>query len=238
MSGMMAWHGTVQMKEAKWTDAEGSTVSFFLPMEGQHERRNPFERFTKRRKGRAGTRFMMACHRFVGDETGRREPLYEDEVMLAGWNDSQTTGHTVKFWLCSDVLGHPFEGCERNKDKFAVSLVEIDDDQEPVDQKMRSRVEKASIRPSERLSYAAAMLCKNEGFWTWINDMSPDAVNIGGEDGARIWLCMMCHIDSRAQLDDPNEGLAIETFHDIRHKFLAWQGGVKPASYPAEARRW
>jgi hypothetical protein len=214
----IAYSADVELHEAKWTDKDGSTVTFKLPMAGMEGQRNPFEKWTKRRKGHAGTRFMMACQHVKG-----MVPVYADEVMLTGWNDSQTTGHTVKFWLVSDTLGHPFEGFERGKDRFAISLVELDDDQEPIDQEMRDKVESSRKRSSERLSYAAAMMCKNEGFWTYINETQNGPVQVGGENGARIWLCMMCNIDSRAQLDDPEESLAIEAFHDIRHKFLDWQ---------------
>lgn len=202
---IIAWYGTVKMQEAKWTDKEGSTVTFKLPMgDGAEGRRNPFQSFTKRRKGMAGTRFMMACHS-VG---GVRQAIYEDEVMLCGWNDSQTTGHTVKFWLCSDTLGHPFEGFERGADAFAVSLVELDDDQEAIDQKVRDRVERQGTRPSERLSYVAAMLCKNADFRTYLRKIFPEwdednaVYYLGDLEGYCRW-CLYDNLDikSRAELD-------------------------------------
>lgn len=212
----VAYDGFVTMHEAKWTDKDGSTVTFKLPMAGMENQRNPFEKWTKRRKGHAGTRFMMACKQ-------QEMLVYADEAMLAGWNDSQTTGHTVKFWLAMDQLGHPFEGFERHNDQFYISLVELDDDQEIIDQKVRDRVESASKRPSERLSYVAAMLCKNEGFWTYINEQQSGPVTVGDEDGARIWLCMVLGIESRSELDkDP--ALARRFHENIRRPFLMWQG--------------
>ena len=57
----IAWSGRVTMARADWGDRDGSTVTFKLPMdETAEEQRNPFHAFTKRRKGRAGARFMMA----------------------------------------------------------------------------------------------------------------------------------------------------------------------------------
>jgi hypothetical protein len=201
---MIAYHANVQMHEAKWTDKEGSTVTFKLPMGQQEDHRNPFHYYTKRRKNRAGTRFMMVCV----DQKLKQE-IYADEVMLCGWNDSQTNGHTVKFWLTHDHMGHPFEGYERGEpQRFYISLVEIDDDQEPIDQQVRERVERQGKRPSERLSYVAAMLCKNEGFWD--------------EDGARMWLCAVLQIRTRAALDDPDCPF-IDRFHEIRRRFIEWQ---------------
>lgn len=224
----IAYHGLVTMHEAKWTDKDGSTVTFKLPMKGMENQRNPFERWTKRRKGHAGTRFVMACIRPVPEQS--HTMIYDDEVMLAGWNDSQTTGHTVKFWLAMDQMGHPFEGFERHKDEFYISLVELDDDQEIIDQNVRDKVEAASKRPSERLSYVAAMLCKNEGFHTYVleqTEYTPQDIEVMGitdlEDYCRQWMCYELGIKSRAELDKSK--VLAERFHDeIRRPFLMWQG--------------
>lgn len=215
----IAWTGRVMMDSAAWGDETGSTVTFKLPMNKEaQDQRNPFHQYTKRRKGRSGTRFMMACQT-AGE--GVRHALYEDEAMLAGWNDSQQKGHTVKLWLCNDKMGHPFEGVDR-KTPLVVSLVELDDDNEVIDQKMRDRVERQQVRPSGRLSYVAAMLCKQKEFWDWCGSKD-GTVKIGSEEGAKMWLYAMCGIDSRAQLDVPAQWEAIERFHEIRSAFAVTQ---------------
>lgn len=210
----LAWHGRVTMTTANWDDQNGSTVTFALPtIENQ---RNPFHNYTKRRKGRAGTRFMAAiAHGEVA--------VYADEVMLAGWNDSQQNGHTVKFWLCNDNMGHPFEGYERKKDVFYLSLVELDDDNEPIDQKMRDRVEKQSTHASSRASYAAAMLCKQEAFWQFLNEnkLVVGQIRVENELHAAQVLRGYLFISSRAELDK-DKGIA-DKFHDgIRKPYLDW----------------
>lgn len=219
---IVAWHGIVKMHEAKWTDKDGSTVTFRLPMDKDAEnRRNPFQSFTKRRKGKAGTRFEMNCQRVTDSEP---ELVYASEVMLAGWNDSQTTGHTVKFWLSSDALGHPFEGYDRKLDEFAVSLVELDDDQEPINQNMRRRVEEGARTPSERVSFVAAMMCKDPVFYTWIRSHDPMVgdVQLNREEQCRRYMLQILAIESRAVLDrDP---LKAEQFHEwIRKPFVQWR---------------
>jgi len=217
----IAWTGKVTMARADWNDENGSTVTFKLPMDKDAEdRRNPFHAFTKRRKGRAGTRFMMVCQTYAKDAL--MHLLYEDEVMLAGWNDSQTNGHTAKFWLCGDLLGHPFDGICR-KQPLIISLVELDDDEEIIDQKVRDRVEKQSTRPSERPSYAAAMLCKNEGFWCYLGEINPQAPGDYDEDTARLWLYCYLDIQSRSELDK-DERLAERFHNEVRRPFLMWQG--------------
>lgn len=204
----IAWHGTVGLHEAKWTDIEGSTVTFKLPMNDELERqRNPFQKFTKRRKGSAGTRFMMICV-----EPKTKQAVYKDEVMLAGWNDSQSTGHTVKFWLCSDALGHPFEGFERKKDDFFISLAELSDDNEVIDQKVRERVERKGKSPSQRPSYGAVMLCKNPEFHKWISEdeevknfLRCSSGPTDWEKLAKEWICRSLGIESRGELDRSEE---------------------------------
>ena len=222
----IAWSGRVTMARADWGDESGSTVTFKLPMVQAEDSRNPFHAFTKRRKGRAGTRFMMACQ--TASE-GVRHALYEDEAMLAGWNDSQTNGHTAKFWLCNDGMGHPFDGISR-KQELVVSLVELDDDQEVIDQNMRDRVEGQKKRPSERTSYVAAMLCKNEGFWEWIkqDERVKQIIREVGlthdmEDIAHQWMLRALNTGSRAELDK-DEALATRFHEEIRKPFVEWQG--------------
>jgi hypothetical protein len=165
---------------------------------------------------------MMACKQ-------QEMLVYADEAMLAGWNDSQTTGHTVKFWLAMDQLGHPFEGFQRHKDEFYISLVELDDDQEIIDQNVREKVEAANTRPSERLSYVAAMMCKNEGFWTYVLEcMHPSDRELceGAPDMeavARMFMLGTLKMKSRSELDKSPE--LAERFHnEIRRPFLVWQG--------------
>jgi hypothetical protein len=220
----LAYTARVTMHSAAWGDESGSVVTFKLPMsKGAEDQRNPFHGFTKRRKGKAGTRFMMVCQRQMGDDK-LRQTIYEDEVMLAGWNDSQQNGHTAKFWIASDLMGHPFDGISR-KEVLIVSLVELDDDNEPIDQKMRDRVEGQKIAPQSRLSVACAAICRNPEFWSWCqsNGYTLAGVDITDEEGAKLWFYLMCQIDSRAALDDPDRTKAIAEFEKIRKDFAASQ---------------
>ncbi len=208
------------MKEAKWTDVDGSTVTLALPMVGMEGQRNPFEKWTKRRKGHAGTRFMMAC---VDNQT--KQMVYQDEVMLAGWNDSQSSGHTVKFWLATDAMGHPFEGFDRKTDSFYVSLVELDDDETTVNQNLRNRLESKGKSPSQRLSYVAVMLCKNEAFWNWLP--VEHQVGVNDEEGAKIAMMVILGLsrDESRSIFDKNDHQA-KRFHElIRKPFVEWSDG-------------
>jgi hypothetical protein len=203
------------------TDEAGSTVTFKLPMQDTGDIRNPFHNFTKRRKGRAGTRFMMVCLLGIGDT---RQPLYEDEVMLAGWNDSQQNGHTVKFWLCNDKMGHPFEGVSRKSD-LMLSLVELDDDNEPIDQKMREKVEQQHDTGKQKPSNVAAMFCRTPEFWEWAATTdyldgiyAPVAWE---EESAKQWIYQVLGIASRAELDRDQQ-LATQFQRKVIDPYQQW----------------
>ena len=213
------------MARADWGDESGSTVTLKLPMSKDAEdKRNPFHQFTKRRKGRAGTRFMMACHTA---SDGARHALYEDEAMLAGWNDSQTGGHTVKLWLCNDGMGHPFDGISR-KSELLISLVELDDDNTAVDQKMRDRVEKQRTYSSQRPSYGAVMLCKNPEFYKYAvgecgEQWMKDYGHLDAEHFSKEFIRSELGISSRAELDQSEE--LRERYHRRIYKpFITTQG--------------
>ena len=218
----IAFTSIVTMHQAAWGDEAGSTVTFKLPMTNTGDIRNPFHSFTKRRKNHSGTRFQMSvstCH----DEP---QPVYMDEAMLAGWNDSQQNGHTVKFWLCNDAMGHPFEGWSRTQE-FALALVELDDDNEPIDQKMRDKVEQQSTPTTSRMSYAAAMLCKESNFYAFINEdieQSGDFISpkVKNEEDAKQWIYQKCGISSRAELDSVSQSAV--HFDNIRKVYLEWIG--------------
>ena len=215
---IVAWHGTVTMHQAAWGDEAGSTVTFKLPMANHESDRNPFQSFTKRRKGTAGTRFWMTV---VASESVPKS-LYMDEVMLAGWNDSQQHGHTVKFWLCNDGMGHPFEGVSRHQE-LALALAELDDDNEVIDQKMRDRVEKQVATGKQKTSNVAAMLCRQEEFWEWINTTDLVVLNVTckTEGVAAEWMYQVLGISSRAELDRAPQ--AAQLFHDkIRKPYEEW----------------
>jgi len=193
-SDLVAWQGPCELLEAKWNDRDGTMVKFRL-VEVDEASRNPFVTFTKRRKGRAGTRFSAKMV-----PTERPDLLvYNDEAMLAGWGDSQNGGMTVTFWLAEDRLGHPFTGWARHTE-FVVVLVELDEAEEPVNQKVRAKVEAASEKPSARLSYSAAMLCRQPQFWQWLNEeLSIEPIE--GEVDAAEFVRNSLKINSRGVLD-------------------------------------
>lgn len=144
---VLAWSGELLLLEARWTDKDAHTAKFRLVTPNE-ARPNPFKQFTKRRSGRAGTRFVMSLAH-IGELTTQKT-AYDGEVMLAGWADTSTQGYTVTFWLEPPEEGtHQLEGYQRGVSSFMCALVELDDDDHPVNQEKRTRVETAIRKQAE-----------------------------------------------------------------------------------------
>jgi hypothetical protein len=226
MESKIAWKGELILAAATWADNAGHKAKFKVV--GDTRGPNPFKYFTKRRKGKAGTRFMATLAHVKEDAPNGVVIPFTVELMLANWTDSSTSGHSVEFWCPPPDQGmHVFEGYERNKDSFMVALAELDDDDAVIDQKKREVVEQAEKsphKPGQRLSQAAAMMCQNEQFWEWatVNSHPPLSVMVDSKEKAADWLRQSLAIESRAELDrDPAKA---QRFHDeIRKPFVQWQ---------------
>jgi hypothetical protein len=139
MKPSIAWAGELKLLGASWSDKDGHTLKLKIAAPNE-ERPNPFKQFTKRRGGRGGTRFHATLAHVQGLKGG--DVIYNGQVMLAGWQDSSAGGYTVTFWVEPPASGvHPFEAFVRNRDSFMAVLIELDEDETPIDQQKRARVE-------------------------------------------------------------------------------------------------
>lgn len=210
MSNIIAWKGELHMKIAQWDTKNGYTVKFSIPEEKTDaEHANPFKRFTKMRGNKVGTRFEIVVVT-VGEEP---ITVYQDEVMLKGWTDSNA-GWTVTFWLSRAAGDHPFASYGEG-DPFMVALVEISDDQEAVDQAKRARIKKP-----QRLSQVAAMMCRDTSFWEWLDTHGFNYVE--SEDQAAAAMRSMLDIESRKELD-LDEAVAQRFHRTIRRPYSNWR---------------
>ena len=230
----IAWAGELLMLEAKWTDRDGHTVKFQLVTPNE-ERPNPFKQFTKRRSGKAGTRFHMTASEIV--KKGDPQIIaYDGEAMLAGWSDTNSTGYVVSFWVHPTTGVHPFELHARNVSAFMCVLVELTDQDEAVNQAKRAKIEAiinpqqvglATVKPEgsepppaaadpppgpkpagQRLSMVAALLCSNPLYQKFIG-CSMDAT---AKEQAAHYMRAKLGIESRSELDN-------ETNFELRRRF-------------------
>lgn len=130
---IIAFKGEVEVLDASWSLRDGRQVTFRLCGE-PFGRIHPFKQYQQRRGGKVGTRFRAS---FARAATG--EALNTFDLMLASWKDSSTAGQQVTFWIDDEPDAHPFCGCTYRQNGtpgeiFALVLVELDDEDKPVDQ--------------------------------------------------------------------------------------------------------
>lgn len=212
---------SIALEKAVWDTIWGMWVEFRLEQKPEQlKAANPFKRFTKRRKGKTGTRFG-AVFTYADGSTA-----YEDEVMLKGWSDG-TAGWKVSLYVKSDEAGfHPFMGCEKG-DLMSVAMVELDDDDSVVDQNKVERLESAREgRSTPRLSNYAAMLCRTPEFIRYIGDRCGEQPSSPehAEEFAGEWMRRTLKIKSRRDLDTDRE--AVVRFHkNVREPYQKWYKG-------------
>lgn len=134
--------------------------------------------------------------------------------MLLRWAESSSAGRTVTFQLSEDSENHPFrdyslKSGKRSGQRFAAILVEIGDDDQPVE-------------PDQNLVQQAGIMCRDPMFWRWISER--DFVVVSNENAARHWLCQQCGIQSRAEL--ANDDDAAIAFADMRFRFSQYRDTV------------
>lgn len=220
----------MELLDAKWELARGRTVKFRLVDEPNNPLvTHPFAQFVRRRGNRAGTRFRVAFARYGEDRT-----FYEGEAMLMSGGNPLGQGMWVSFWLDDESSDHPFAGChgrtnDRSGDMFGVVFVELDDEDRPVNQHKRERVERVHGKGGQ-LAKMAALFCQNDLFLTWLSEtitFSEGATKPkdwwATDEHAARWIRWTCKIESRADLD--NNPDAEKIFHEkIRRPYLDWKG--------------
>src|SRR6266853_1389345 len=145
---LVAWAGETEVIAAAWNLDQGRTVTLRLCGEA-FGRKHPFKRFQQKRNGHVGSRFKAS---FARISTG--ECVGMMELMLMSWKDSSSIGQLVTFWLDDEPTVHPFCGCQPRRaqvpgDMFAMVLVEINDDEQPIDQRRESAITERSARDSD-----------------------------------------------------------------------------------------
>lgn len=222
IKNLVAWQGSVTLKRAQWDSANGYTVQFGLPDPEETDKANPFKRFTKMRKGKVGTRFEA----IIFDTAPEPAQVYNDGAMLKGWTDSNT-GHAVSFWLANVEGGdHPMASYKEG-DTFAIALVELSDEDAPIDQAKRERAESAAEqleRPKKHgqlVSQGCAMVCGNPDFWEFLTSTGNFDPPVKSALEAATIVRELIGIVSRRELDENPKAALV--WHGIRRKFVDWQ---------------
>lgn len=151
---------------------------------------------------------------------------YAGEVQLVDSTWRESSGYISKFLLHeSDEGGHPLKRFGKGT-RFQLVLVEVDDDEEPIDQVMKQKIERylKSQEKGGKHSKEAGMLCKARDFQAYLyrlGKISPEWDEKMREEAARMYVYKICGIKSRRELDhDEHKAAAFKTL--IVLPFLKW----------------
>ncbi|HTD29168.1 MAG TPA: hypothetical protein VK660_07225 [Xanthomonadaceae bacterium] len=105
--------------------------------------------------------------------------------------------------------------------RFACVLVEINDDEEPVDYVAQERDKWRALGPAKQ----AGIRCHDPVFWAWIEDEGFKGVHhrCANEDEAAGFVRSMCQVISRADLSKPGFSEQRRAWYAIDFAFQAWK---------------
>ena len=154
-------------------------------------------------------------------------PTFSGEIQLAGWSDTHNGGAKVTFWLPDTESLEVFKGLTAKKGntaghRFMAALVEIGDDELPVDPEAGITASETNQRePIGDACYRAVQWCKDPVFWHWITSLCGDFGSCASENAAKLFIKETCFIESRKELDTDNE--ANKAWHrEIREPYRLW----------------
>ena len=215
----VAFHDIVTL--IGWTDssAQGAKVKFALADRGALAH---FDTATRRRGKRAGQRYAAAISTLDG------EPLMGLELWFAGANWAHQDGARAAFTV-EDLDFFRGLSCRDQKPDEAFScwltLVEVGDDETPVDQAKAELVEEPEAPPRKGgpRSKNAARLCHDDEFQWYVSEQDglDDKASVTEADA---YLKRIVGIGSKIDLDYDDEAWArLET--KVKSPFLLWAGG-------------
>jgi hypothetical protein len=102
--------------------------------------------------------------------------------------------------------------------RFACVLVEIGDDETPVDHASEERDKWRDLGPAKQ----AGIRCKDKVFWAFL-DEELHFGDVNSEETAASLVRDMLAIGSRADLGKPGFTEARTRWHDLDYKFQAWK---------------
>jgi hypothetical protein len=102
--------------------------------------------------------------------------------------------------------------------RFQCVLVEINDDEEPVDHKAEARDKWRDLGPTKQ----AGIRCGDPVFWAWMEEKlkKPD---INSHEAAAKIVREMCGVTSRSEFDKPGNQEARTRWYNLDFAFQAWR---------------
>lgn len=141
-------------------------------------------------------------------------PAFQGEVQFRRYSDTSTQGQQVVFAVEDRDALEPFIGKEGKR--FMAVLVEIGDDEQPVESKGRGKL--------GDLCWRAVQWCGEPEFWKWASQVGE--WHVDSQQTAKEFISEVCGVQTRKELDT-NPDAAARFNSQIRgpyHKYLIARG--------------
>ena len=104
--------------------------------------------------------------------------------------------------------------------RFACVLVEINDDETPVNHKAQDRDKWRDLGPAKQ----AGIRCKEPSFWAFLREEYTYAYpSVDDEGGATIAVRDLCGVTSRSDLGKPGNQAQRILWHQLDNSYQAWK---------------
>jgi len=150
-------------------------------------------------------------------------PSFQGEMQLAGWSETHTGGCKVTFWLPTPEDLDAFRALTVRKGnmaghRFMAVLVEIGDDEQPVQQQPAADEPEPEKLNGCALAKLAGMWTTKPDFWEWIRLQGVACEN--AEEAKETIYCT-CKVTSLTELDH-YDGPRIAFQERIRKPYMHW----------------
>lgn len=102
--------------------------------------------------------------------------------------------------------------------RFQCVLVEIDDNEEPVDHVAKDRDKWRALGTTKQ----AGIRCTDPVFWAWLEE-ERKYKNVNSQDAAAVIVRALCGVTSRSELEKPGNTEARTRWHQLDNAFQAWR---------------
>jgi hypothetical protein len=103
--------------------------------------------------------------------------------------------------------------------RFLCTLVQIDDNEMPVDHKAMDRDKWRALGPAKQ----AGIRCKDPVFWAYLSEIENLKYGIANEEDAAEFVRARCNVLTRSDLGKPGFSDQRILWFDLDNKFQAWK---------------
>jgi len=147
-----------------------------------------------------------------------RENSIALEVKKDGLQQRQSGDWMLRFTVAALDM-HPTIVAAAMGARFQCVLVEIDDNEMPVEHKVMDRDKWRALGPAKQ----AGIRCKDPVFWAFLTESLGLKYHVATEEDAAELVRGLCHVLTRSDLGKPGFSDQRVLWFDLDNKFQAWR---------------